>query len=144
MLVPGITMATQVADLAFGGISEARNMGLLERHLSVPLTRQGHWDVFDYANEGKTVYVELKTRRIAHDRYPTAIIGRNKVDWCVDPTKQYWFAYCYTDGIYVIKYNKELFDTFQRDDNYTRGERADCPNNAQRVVYIPTGLLTPI
>jgi len=137
-------MATQARDLLLGRGSEWECRGVLERHLDTHLIPQGTYDIFDFVNDNKTVYVELKTRRIAHDRYDTAIIGTNKVDWCTDPNVEYWFAYCYTDGIYVIKYDKELFDTFERQDDFLRGARSDCSNNPKRIVLIPTSLLEPV
>jgi len=137
-------MATRANDLLFGRGSEWNNKGVLEKHLGITLSPMGTYDVFDFVNGNNTVYVELKTRRIPHDRYDTAIIGANKVDWCDDPTKTYWFAYCYTDGIYIIKYDKKVFDTFERKNDFQRGVRSDCPNPLQKIVLIPVSALTPI
>jgi hypothetical protein len=129
-------MPTQYDDLRFGTASEIANLDLLQTFLETTLERKGGYAIFDFENPTKTVFVELKSRRIAHDKYPTAIVGENKVKACDDEC-QYWFAFCYTDGVYVIKYNKELFDTFDRNSSYFRGERSDCYNREQSVVYIP-------
>jgi hypothetical protein len=80
--------------------------------------------------------VELKTRRIRHNEYPTALIGKNKIDFCSDPTKSYYFVYSYKDGLFAIKYNKDLFDTFETS-AYKRGDRDDAPAIENVVVYIP-------
>lgn len=135
-------MATQSADLAFGTRNEDTIKNQIETIAGTPLIKQGGYSVMDYTNDAKTVYVELKTRRIKHDDYPTALIGANKIEFCSDPTKNYFFVFCYSDGIYYIKYDASLFNTFERSDNYYRGERADCINNAQSVFYIPIGRLT--
>jgi len=135
-------MATQASDLQFGRSSEWKNKSTLEKHFGTALRPMGYYDTFDYTNDNNTIYVELKTRRIASTAYPTSIIGENKVDACIAQDTEYWFAYCYTDGVYVIKYEKELFDTFQRINEYKRGERPDCSNNPKRVVLIPNNLLT--
>lgn len=135
-------MATQSADLAFGTRNEDTIKNQIEAIAGTPLIKQGGYSVMDYTNDAKTVYVELKTRRIKHDDYPTALIGANKIEFCSDPTKNYFFVFCYSDGIYYIKYDASLFNTFERSDNYYRGERADCINNAQSVFYIPIGRLT--
>ena len=135
-------MATQSADLAFGTRNEDTIKNQIESIAGTPLIKQGGYSVMDYTNDAKTVYVELKTRRIKHDDYPTALIGANKIEFCSDPTKNYFFVFCYSDGIYYIKYDASLFNTFERSDNYYRGERADCINNAQSVFYIPIGRLT--
>lgn len=135
-------MATQSADLAFGTRNEDNIKNQIEGLVGEPLIKQGGYAVMDYTNNTNTLYVELKTRRIRHDSYPTALIGANKIAFCSDPSKSYYFVFCYSDGIYYIKYDKELFDGFDRCDNYYRGERNDCINYAQSVIYIPIGRLT--
>ena len=135
-------MATQSADLEFGTRNEDTIKNQIEAIAGTPLIKQGGYSVMDYTNDTKTVYVELKTRRIKHDDYPTALIGANKIEFCSDPEKNYFFVFCYSDGIYYIKYDDSLFNTFERSDNYYRGERDDCINNAQSVFYIPINHLT--
>ena len=135
-------MATQSADLAFGTRNEDVIKNQIENIVGTPLIKQGGYSIMDYTNDIKTIYVELKTRRINHDSYPTAIIGANKVEFCSDPSKNYYFVFCYSDGIYYIKYNDSLFNTFQRSDHYYRGERSDCFNSVQSVYYIPIEALT--
>lgn len=135
-------MATQVADLAFGTRSEDLIKNQIECIVKTPLTKLGGYSIMDYSNETNTLYVELKTRRIRHDAYATALIGANKIAFCNDPSKEYYFVFCYSDGIYYIKYDKKLFDTFERRDDYYRGERSDCYNPVQSVVYIPISKLS--
>ena len=134
-------MPTQAADLAFGTSNETNVLETLQTFFQQTLQRQGGYSVMDYTNPTRTLFVELKTRRIRHNQYPTAIIGRNKVQFCNDPNKEYYFVFCYTDGLYYIKYEKDLFDSFEVSD-YTRGERTDCENRVQEVVYIPHEHLT--
>ena len=129
-------LPSRANDLTFGLNSEHTNLGTLQTFLNTTLNRNADWSVFDFSNTANTIHVELKTRRIRHDQYPTAIIGANKVDWCTDPTKDYYFAYCYSDGIFVIKYDRTLFNTFRRQ-HYLRGERIDTSNNESEVVFIP-------
>ena len=135
-------MATQSADLAFGTANEDTIKNQIETIVGTPLIKQGGYSVMDYTNDIKTIYVELKTRRINHDTYPTALIGANKIEFCSDPSKAYYFVFCYSDGIYYIKYNDSLFNTFQRSDHYYRGARSDCFNSVQSVYYIPIERLT--
>lgn len=131
-------MALQANDYALGFGSERACISVLSNYFTKPLFRNGRYDPFDFTDEAKTVYVELKTRRVNHDAYPTTLIGANKISHCTDANKQYWFAYCYQDGIYIIQYKKELFDTFETNPEYKRGNRSDCANNnSQNVVYIP-------
>ena len=88
--------------------------------------------------------MELKSRRIAHDRYPTTIITRGKLNFCSDPTKRYYIAYYFSDGLYIIKYDKDLFETFNYDNNYQRTPRYGVSNNPQSIVYIPVDLLVKV
>jgi hypothetical protein len=129
-------LPTRRGDLEFGIQSENTNVTKLQTFLGTTLIQNGGYSVFDFSNANKTIHMELKSRRIRHDQYPTAIIGANKVDWCSDPNAEYWFAYCYTDGIFVIQYNKELFASFARS-NYSRGVRGDTDITDSEVVFIP-------
>jgi hypothetical protein len=88
--------------------------------------------------------VELKSRRIRHDKYPTALIGLNKVEACNDENKDYYFVYCYDDGVFYIKYDKETFLKFERNYEYRRGDRSDCYNYASKIVYIPVEKLVKL
>jgi hypothetical protein len=134
-------MPTLRDDLSFGLSSETNNRAVIEQFLDVTLEKTDSYSVMDWADNNKTVYVELKTRRIRHDAYPTAIIGANKVAFCSDPNKEYYFCYSYLDGLYYIKYDAEVFAQFERDDNYERGFRPDASNISSKVVFIPVNLL---
>ena len=133
-------MPTLKGDLEFGTKSEQTVQSTLENVFEKKLIRRGGYSSFDY-DDGETLYVELKTRRIRHTAYPTAIIGANKVFVASkNPTKKYWFCFSYLDGLYGIEYSKELFDTFERS-IFERGERNDCMNNAQDCYFIPISFL---
>ena len=97
--------------------------------------------MFDYDNleeaSTQTMFIELKSRRIPHNLYPTTIIGANKVATAeANPDRSYWFCYKYIDGIWGIKYDKALFATFERSD-FSRGERSDYHNIPQECYFIP-------
>lgn len=128
---------TQQNDLSFGANSESANREKIEQFLDVVLEKTDTYAVMDWANTSHTIYVELKSRRIRHDQYPTAIIGLNKVEFCNDPAKSYYFCFSYLDGLYYIKYDPALFATFQTNHNFNRSDRDDCANYTQRIVYIP-------
>jgi hypothetical protein len=133
---------TQAEDLRFGYTHEQNVLERLQKQFGTTLLRGGNWDTMDYSNQAKTIFIELKSRRVPHDRYPTAIIGRNKVLWCSDPTKEYYFVYNYEDGLFYIKYDPELFATFEVVTEYQRNRRADARDAPQEVVMIPHRYLT--
>jgi len=135
-------MLTQKADLVFGTGLEESLKPSLEKIAGCPLTRLGGYSIFDYVNESGTVFVELKSRRIKHNDYQTAIVGLNKVRVaCEDSSKAYYFCFNYTDGLYYIKFDKQLFDTFESNNNFWRSSRSDCVNYSQRIVNIPLNKL---
>jgi len=119
----------------------------LNREFNTTLERRGGFYTFDYAGPqttGRTIEIELKTRRIRHDQYPTTMVGQNKIDYCSSPNVDYYFAFNFSDGLYYIKYDRALFDTFERRNDFVRSYRNDCPNPVQSVVYIPNNLLIPV
>jgi hypothetical protein len=133
---------TQAEDLRFGYTHEQNVLERLQKQFGTTLLRGGNWDTMDYSNPAKTIFIELKSRRVPHDRYPTAIIGRNKIRFCSDPTKEYYFVYNYEDGLFYIKYDPELFATFEVVTEYQRNRRADATDAPQEVVMIPYKYLT--
>ena len=139
-----VALASQKSDIVFGEKSEVSLMSRVEGLVGQPLARQGGFNIMDYTNANKTVYVELKTRRIRHNAYPTAIIGKNKVDFCSDPSKEYYFVFSYLDGVFYIKFDSDLFASFETQREFLRGERDDCVNRPQFVVLVPSHLLLPI
>jgi hypothetical protein len=134
-------MATQREDIRFGTNNEINVLEQLQTYIGTTLQRNGGYAVMDYTNPGKTIYVELKTRRISHDTYPTTLIGANKVEFARKSNAECYFVWCFTDGLYYLKYDPAVWDSFETDDNYWRGGRLDCKNKAQNVVYVPANLL---
>jgi len=135
-------MRTQKDDIEMGERSEKTLIPKVEALVGEAIARQGGFNIMDYTNASKTIYAELKTRTIPSTRFPTAMVGKNKVEFCNDPTKQYYFVFCYTDGVFYIKYDATLFSTFHEETDFMRSERADCVNRPQRIVHIPRNLLT--
>ena len=141
-----MTAPTQKNDIAFGTKSEEANLDILQTFLDTQLERKGGYAVFDFENPTKTIFVELKSRRIGSRTYDTALIGFNKVAFAnhFDDGTQFWFAFCYTDGVFVIQYNKKQFDEYEVRNEYVRGARNDTTNKPQKVVLIPITDLTEL
>lgn len=138
--------ATFATDYALGTANEVPVMKRIEKFLGEPLVRRGGMALFDYDNNNDTkmIFSEVKTRRIRHDAYPTAIIGANKVDEAQrNPNNTYWFFFDYLDGLYGIKYDEEQFSHYMRCD-YSRGDRTDFHNRPQECFFIPSGDLTRV
>lgn len=137
-------MANQRDDIRFGDVNEQRCKSAIEEFLGITLIKNTDpYAVMDFSDEHKTVHVELKSRRIVHDKYETALIGRNKVEWCRKRpvTDECYFAYAYTDGVWIIRYDEERFNVFAGDPVFMRGGRTDVVNRSSDVVYIPINQL---
>lgn len=98
-------------DTKFGLAGEKAALGQLRRIFGEGLEPTGYYDRFDFYDAGKNLYVELKTRRIAHDRYDTTIVPHSKLQWArrkrskAPPGEKprFVFAFAFTDGLYWVE-----------------------------------------
>lgn len=140
-------MKTKSNDLNYGFASEDTNHSAIRTFLNDNVVKVSGNAIFDFVNGNNTIYAELKSRRVAHDKYPTALIGKNKCEWADKNNsdgRKFWFFFAYSDGLYAIEYVKELFDTFEVDTEYQRSYRLGCCNAPQRVVHIPVEKLVKV
>jgi len=136
---------SQAEDIAFGKRNEEETVNILEDFLETTLQHNGSYAVLDFMNPTKTVFVELKSRRVSSTTYDTALIGLNKIKLMSETEDmQYYIAYKYLDGVFTIKYNKEQFDKYEVRYEYRRGDRSDCKNKADTIVLIPIADLTKL
>jgi hypothetical protein len=82
---------------------------------------------FDY--ECDKYFYELKTRTNTKDKYPTTLIGRNKIEG----NKKTILIFKFTDCLCYIKYKKSLFDTF----DVKKFDRNVKETNKSDYIYIP-------
>lgn len=136
-------VATKTEDMNFGLKSEEKNKATLEHFFGCGLKKTGTYDPMDYTDETQTIFIEMKTRRIKHDQYPTALIGKNKVDFCKTSNATCYFVYVYLDGMFYVKYDPELFATFECAD-FERGWREGGIQPKQLFYYIPHQHLNPL
>lgn len=131
-----------VDDYAFGIRSEAEVADLISAYLGVEIYMTGSTNVLDIRERasGKN-RGELKSRTIPYNRFPTVVIGKNKIDSFTDPTVDYYCFFRFTDGLYAIKYNAELFSTFRLDYFQRLDNRRDYNDRPQMCYYIPMDLL---
>ena len=87
----------------------------------------------DYIGFNKKL--ELKSRFIKHNQYPTAMIGYNKLP-TTETEEKFIIIYNYQDGIYYIEYNKEQFNKYDKN-FFQRTGRTDKIDTSNKVVYIP-------
>jgi hypothetical protein len=132
-------------DLKMGSENEDKNVHKLEKHFKLELLKDTNkYSIFDWFDKSNTVYLELKSRRLMSNSYNTTIIGLNKIRYCTNPDIKYYFCFAFNDGLFYIKFDKELFKTFKTEIlkiNYRSDVKRQEFND---VIHIPTNLLKKI
>ena len=136
-----IATRTKEQDRAVGKASEKTNYDLIKQIDSALTPTPDRFNLFDF--ESPASRVELKTRNVCWRTYPTIVVGTNKVKVAENDTSErvYYFAYSFLDGLYYIKYNKELFSKFKKG-KMQREDRGETYSN--EVLHIPTEKLIRI
>jgi hypothetical protein len=97
-------------DLEFGELGERLALPILDtffggKHLK---SASSH-DRWDYIVDGDpSVRRELKSRRIRHNEYETAILNHSKI-LNQDPNIKYTYIWHYTDGWYYLPYDANVW-----------------------------------
>jgi hypothetical protein len=138
-------------DYEFGLTSEERNLKIFSDFFNTILKKDDDkFSLFDFHNEENSVFVELKTRRIAHNTYNTVMIGANKVEYAKrkihaskeegTPIPSFNFCFNFTTGTYYLPYVEEEFDLFERK-KFRRNNRNDFYDDDSDVIFIPSSSL---
>ena len=129
------------SDVNLGAKYEARMKPLLEEAFG-PLPQRSKDDpddTFDFSNA--RVYLDTKCRRNAKDRYPTTMVGNNKVLAGLKLMIQgyhVFFVFGFTDGDYIWKLNREEYEVWH-------GGRFDRGSpEIKSYCYVPINYLTKI
>jgi len=127
-------MLTKKGDVAFGTQNEISSKSLIET-LTGPLTQTEPFHLFDFYND--KYLVELKSRRNNYDKYPTTMVGKNKIDKAArEHYKKCIFCFKFLDGMYYHQYDPEYKYEAKLGGRCDRG----CPE-IKDYVYIPIKLL---
>lgn len=132
-------MSKKEIDLEFGFNNEKIVKPMIEKCLGCKLKKTKSFFVCDFQND--EIDVELKSRRINHDKFSDIKLGYNKIKYFEKSNKNCYVFYYFLDGLYYIKYNKTLFDTFiVKNEEFTR----DNITTKTQLIYIPTHLLKKV
>tara|TARA_R110000803_G_C11970933_1_gene319724 strand:+ start:602 stop:1039 length:438 start_codon:yes stop_codon:yes gene_type:complete len=106
-------------DYNFGIIEEEKLKPKLETFFKLDLTKtKGKYNLFDFI--GNNLYIELKSRKNEKNRYPTTIIGYNKIEKANELIKEgnkVFFIFNFTDSLdfyeykgyaYIKNYNQKI------------------------------------
>lgn len=93
-------------DLTYGIEKEIENLDIIKSCFDKGLKKvKDNFFCFDFSCE--SCYVELKSRRCDHNKYPDTMIGKNKLDYAEHTKRPVYFVFAFNDGLYYWKYNKE-------------------------------------
>lgn len=91
-------------DMNFGFTAEDKAKPILEKKYG-ELTKLHKFSPFDFEND--EYLIEMKSRRINHDKYNTLMINYSKIKKIVDDDKKVVFIFNCLDGYYYWDYNPE-------------------------------------
>lgn len=127
-------MRTFAADYATGTQAETRLLPTFNTFFKTAFEPTGKYDPFDYISPTHTL--ELKTRTNRYRQYPTTLLPYSKIDHAKASPRKTIFAFNFTDGLYYIEYDPNLFSTFTTNE-FQRDDRPDHRDRQQRYIYIP-------
>jgi hypothetical protein len=123
-------------DLEFGLNKEKEILVLInkyfKREIHKTIDKYCKYDFFDF----KYNY-ELKSRRCSINTYDTTLLPFDKIQ------RKTIYLFNFTDGLYYIKYKKEIFDEFEKKE-YVRNKREGKNDIKKEYIYIPTNKLIKI
>ena len=94
-------------DMEFGFKEEIKVKEELEKYFGI-LKLLEKYSTFDYENE--KFLIELKSRRIKHDKYPTAMVNYSKILKTANSKKRRIIIFNYTDGLFYWEVNSEEYE----------------------------------
>lgn len=124
-------------DISYGLANEEEVMPLLETHFNTALVKSSNkYCKYDFKGEG--IKIELKSRRFNYSKYPTTFINSSKLDYVktLGDDTLFYFVFKYTDGIYYIKYDRELFDTFHQANTTIHSRGYNIMNTLIPICYL--------
>ena len=118
-------------DYIYGKQQEIKILPLIEQYFDDNITQTTtQYAEYDFTSDFYNF--ELKSRKNNFNTYPTTMITSNKLK---NTDKQLILLFEFTDGLYYIKYDPLIFDTFEK----KKFKRAGVCADAQFHTYIPIG-----
>ena len=123
-------------DYEFGFNKEKEILKIInnffDRDINQSIDKLCKYDFYDY----KYKY-ELKSRRCDYNKYDTTILPVDKLQ------RKTIYLFSFNDGLYYIKYKKEIFDEFEKKD-FVRPKREGIRDIKKEYIYIPIDKLKKI
>lgn len=95
-------------NFKFGTDNELKMLPIIQSYFGTSIKKSDYkYSKYDFYDTETSYLFELKTRKINHNTYSTALINQCKTIY-----PRFIIIFCYLDGIFYIQYNKKLFDEF--------------------------------
>lgn len=121
-------------DLRYGFQKEDELFNIIKK-LDPNIIKTDDWSHIDYESDNSVI--ELKSRRINHNQYETALINYCKIEYMLNSNKKSYIVYNYLDGIFYCEVNKEFLNKCHYNPNY----HLHRENKTSKVLEIPYELL---
>jgi len=129
-------------DLQYGESKEDDIKSKLESYFKCNLEKTSKLNLFDYVDNDKKILIELKSRRNTKMKYPTTMIGYNKIIESINKIKEGWTIY------YIFNFTDKLtYYKFEKDNSkyHSIGGRKDRGRpEFKKYYFIPVELLSDI
>ena len=129
-------------DIEFGKNNESKLKSKIETFFKCNLHHTNKNNVFDFIDNDKKILIELKTRKNTKLKYPTTMIGYNKIVESIEKIKNGWTIY------YIFNFTDKLtYYKFEKDNNeyHSIGGRKDRGRSEfKKYYFIPVELLSDI
>jgi hypothetical protein len=146
-------MIHQNDDLQYGYDREEKNHPVLEKFLGVKLKKLDKYNVMDWVeervegDESPPWYVEQKARKMTYKflldnytsptlKYPSALIGKNKIDY-MKQNGNGIVVFDFQDKIMYWVYDDSEYQKMEVELKFIRGKRAGYVDKHHPVVHIP-------
>lgn len=126
-------LRTLAEDLAFGLEKEKIILPIITKYFNDEINFiQYKYSTYDF--QGKKYKYELKSRNNKHADFDETLIPESKIK--NKSNKYIKFLFCFTDGLYYIKYNEKKFNKYKLA-LFCRNKRADYNDKPALYYYIP-------
>ena len=125
-------------DYEFGIIQENKILPILKEFLvDKTIYKLEKNNCFDFKGDNK--YIELKSRHCILSKYPTTMLGLNKIQKASTLTENVYFFFSFDDGLYYWQYNKDYELEIKCGGRCDRGKF-----EIKEYCYIPIDMLTKV
>lgn len=134
-------MKDYFVEKKFGIKSENDNIKLISSFFNQEFKKTSLYHPIDFISD--THYLEIKSRTVEYNKYPTTLLPLSKINYIKRYPKPAIFVFIFTDNIYYINYDEELFKSFETKE-YVRAPRTGIKDKPTQYIYIPINKLSLI